>query len=199
MRKDKFLDIIGKNPINNTILQRLPSLDIPDAWLVAGSLFQTVWNDITKRSLDHGIRDYDLFYFDDSDLSWEAEDKVINDVKSLFSDLDANIEIRNQARVHLWYPEKFNIKYTALSKTTDGIDRFLAKACQVGIHVNKGKERVVYCPSGYDDLFNMIIRPNQCDNFKLGPYLEKASRWKELWPELTILDGASTHNSCQSI
>ena len=54
--------------------------------LVAGALFQTVWNLRSGRPPQEGIRDYDVFYWDD-DLSYEAEDRVIRRADSLFRDL----------------------------------------------------------------------------------------------------------------
>jgi uncharacterized protein len=33
----------------------------------------------------------------------------------------------------------------------------------------------------------MIMRPNPVANFQAAPYLDKAARWKMLWPELTVL------------
>jgi hypothetical protein len=42
--------------------------------VTAGCLFQTVWNVVTDRPPTSGIKDYDIFYFDGTDLSWEAED-----------------------------------------------------------------------------------------------------------------------------
>jgi hypothetical protein len=49
-------------------------LYLPD-WLVfSGAVYQPVLNHLTGRPLDYGIRDYDLAYFDASDLSYEAED-----------------------------------------------------------------------------------------------------------------------------
>ena len=39
-----FVDQALANPANRAILQRLPALGLPDPWLVAGCLFQTVWN-----------------------------------------------------------------------------------------------------------------------------------------------------------
>ena len=68
-----FVDQALANPANRAILQRLPALGLPDAWLVAGCLFQTVWNLRGGRPPAEGIRDHDLFYFDASDLSPEAE------------------------------------------------------------------------------------------------------------------------------
>jgi hypothetical protein len=52
------------------------------------------------------VKDYDVFYFDE-DLSWEAEDAVIQHLGVLTNDLGVTVEIRNQARVHLWYKQRF--------------------------------------------------------------------------------------------
>ncbi|GAB3688371.1 nucleotidyltransferase family protein [Nocardiopsis oceani] len=89
------------------VLDRVAELAVPRWYLTAGCLFQTVWNVVTGRPTTHGIRDYDLFYFDSEGLSWDAEDRVIRAGAALFADLPANVEIRNEARVHLWYQEKF--------------------------------------------------------------------------------------------
>ena len=40
----RFVSEALQNPHNAALLERLPFLGLPDAWLVAGSLFQTVWN-----------------------------------------------------------------------------------------------------------------------------------------------------------
>jgi len=48
-----------------------------------------------------------------------------------FAGLGIEIEVRNQGRVHIWYQEKFGTPYPALSKATDGIDRFLCDCAMV--------------------------------------------------------------------
>ena len=54
-------------------------------WLVfSGAVYQPVLNHLTGRPLDYGIKDYDLGYFDGSDLSYDAEDTVIRHVKTGF-------------------------------------------------------------------------------------------------------------------
>ena len=40
----RFVSEALQNPHNAALLERLPFLGLPDAWLVAGCLFQTVWN-----------------------------------------------------------------------------------------------------------------------------------------------------------
>src|ERR1051326_1488825 len=142
MEESRFIECVWHNPVNRTILGRLPALGLPDVWLVSGCLFQTVWNVLTGRMIGHGIRDYDVFYFDDSDLSWEAEDAAIRRAGIVFADLGVKIELRNEARAHLWYPEKFGVPYPALSQATEGIDRFLLSAAQVGMRVSFGSVEV---------------------------------------------------------
>jgi len=74
----------------------------------------------------------------------------------------------------------------ALQSSTDGIDRFLTKNIQIGIRrALDGHE--VYAPNGFDDVANMIVRPNPGPNFSAVNYEAKAGRWKRLWPELTVL------------
>jgi hypothetical protein len=148
-------------------------------------LFQTVWNSLTARPLTDGIKDYDIFYFD-PDPSELAEDRVIRRCADAFSGLPAEIEVRNQARVHLWYPRRFGTGYPALTRATEGVDRFLARACMVGVGVTT--DRVdVYAPRGFADLAAMTIRPNRVPNFQAVEYEKKAARWKQCWPELTVL------------
>jgi hypothetical protein len=185
MNKAEFLEAIRRNPFNIVVLERLPALSLRDCWLVSGALFQTVWNTRTGKRPDVGIKDYDVFYFD-PDTSYEAEDDAIRRARDLFADLGIAVELRNQARVHLWYEEKFGTPYPPLSRATDGIDRFLMHAAQVGIRANDG-DTEVYAPRGFDDIFNLIVRPNRMPNFLPDKYMEKALRWKEHWPELTIL------------
>jgi uncharacterized protein len=180
-----FIAAVLSNRINRTILERLPALDLPDAWLVSGALFQTVWNVLTKRAPEYGVRDYDIFYFNPDD-SWAAEDAVIRRVREVFADVPAEVEIRNQARVHLWYAQKFGMPYPPLVRATDGIDRFLMHNAQVGIRAQDGAYEI-YAPHGFDDLAGMIVRPNRTENFRADLYYAKAERWKALWPEIRIL------------
>jgi hypothetical protein len=44
-------------------------LRLPQWRIVAGCLYQTVWNVLTNKPARTGIKDYDLIYFDDTDLS----------------------------------------------------------------------------------------------------------------------------------
>jgi hypothetical protein len=180
-----FLAAALRNPVNATIADECFRMALPDAWIVSGCLVQTVWNVLTSRPPDHGIADYDIFYFD-PDTSWQAEDAVIRELQGRLAKLDVKIELRNQARVHLWYPQKHGLPYPALRCSTEGIDRFLTQNTQVGIR-RTAAGFDVYAPHGFDDIAGMIVRPNPGPNFSAANYAAKARRWKMLWPELTVL------------
>ncbi|UPK36318.1 nucleotidyltransferase family protein [Bradyrhizobium sp. 186] len=185
MDEARFLALALKNPVNVAIIDELHSLALPDAWLVAGCLAQTVWNVLTGRAIDHGISDYDAFYFD-PDTSWEAEDSVIRRLHERLGHLGAKVEIRNQARVHLWYPDKHGLPYPPLTRATDGIDRFLTQNTQVGVR-RAGDGYQAYAPHGFDDVERLIVRPNPGLNFSAANYVTKAARWQALWPEITVI------------
>ncbi|MGY4367375.1 hypothetical protein ACVW1A_003440 [Bradyrhizobium sp. LB1.3] len=185
MNRDEFLALALRNPVNAAIIDELARPALPDAWLVAGCLAQTVWNVLTNRAIDHGISDYDAFYFD-PDTSWEAEDMVIRKLHGRLGHLGAKVEIRNQARVHLWYPDKHGLPYPPLTRATDGIDRFLTQNTQVGVR-RAGDRYEVYAPHGFDDVERLIVRPNPGLNFSPANYTAKAARWKALWPEITVI------------
>src|SRR6266404_8295461 len=132
MDKDQFLIAALQNPANEIIAEELFRLALPDAWLVSGCLVQTVWNVLTSCAVDYGINDYDVSYFD-PDASWEAEDKIIRTLAEQLASRGIQVEARNQARVHLWYPEKHRLPYPELRCSTEGIDRFLTRNTQIGI------------------------------------------------------------------
>jgi hypothetical protein len=180
-----FEDAIGQNPLVATILDRASGLGLRELYLTAGCLFQTVWNGLHGFPPTHGIRDYDLFYFDDRDTSWEAEDLVIRQCADAFRDLGVPVEVRNQARVHLWYPDRFGVTVAPFRTCEDGIDAFAMTTCCVATRRIDGGLRT-YAPHGFSDLYNLVLRPNPVRATR-AVYEAKARRWLAVWPDLEVL------------
>jgi hypothetical protein len=189
----RFLDVVLADPTVTAVLERAPALAVEDLWLTAGVLFQAVWNELTGRPPGTGVRDADLFYFD-ADTSWDAEDAVIRRGAELFGDLPVPVEIRNEARVHLWYADRFGTPAAPFRDCADAIDVFAAVCCCYGVTVEGDRPRV-YAPYGYDDLFGLVVRPNPRSPAPRHVYEAKAARWTSVWPELTVLpwDGGARH------
>ena len=180
-----FESMITMNPVVNAIVERMPALGLPDCWLTAGCLFQTVWNVLSDRDPRAGIRDYDLNYFDATDLGWDAEDRQISRVRAVFADVDATIEVRNEARVHLWYEQKFGVSSPPYRSTRQAISTF--PNCSSCVGVRPGELRLeVFAPFGLADLFAMRTRPNPV-LAPAGVYQMKTTRWRQQWPGLTVL------------
>ncbi|MET9913357.1 nucleotidyltransferase family protein [Streptomyces sp. NPDC006476] len=184
---DALRAVLSRNDVLTEVLARTATLGLPGWYLTAGCLFQTVWNVVTDRPPAHGIKDYDVFYFDDRDLSWEAEDAVIKAGREVFAGLPAEVEIRNEARVHLWYEEKFGVPCPPHESSEAAIDCFAATTCCLGVRLEGDGRWRVYAPHGLSDVFHLVVRPNPV----LAPravYEAKAARWRTQWPELTVLD-----------
>jgi hypothetical protein len=179
---ETFVDTTMQNPANVVIIERLRCLGLPQCFLTAGCLFQTVWNLRSSHPAQADIKDYDIFFFEDSDLSWEAEDAVIQQVEALLSDLQVSIEVKNQARVHLWYEKRFGGSYPRLRSAKEGIDRFLISGTCVGIAVSSGE---LYAPNGVQAAWNGILEINP-KNPRPDLFSKKAQDFLRRWPWLTI-------------
>ncbi|MHB8247069.1 MAG: nucleotidyltransferase family protein [Acidimicrobiales bacterium] len=183
--KDWFIAAVLQNPVNGAILERGWRLQVADWWLVAGAVFQTVWNVMDGRNPAAGINDYDLFYFDPTDLSWEAEDAVIRRAAALFGDLEGLVEVRNEARVHLWYEDHFGVPGRPFSSSRDAVDHFASTTCCYALTADEAKGIEVYAPHGYDDLFAQRVRPNPVLATR-EVYEAKTARWLAEWPRLSV-------------
>lgn len=185
-KRRRFEEIVCADPGLVQLLMRLRAVRLPQWRLVAGCLYQTVWNTLTGRQRGTGIKDYDLIYFDDRDLSWTAEDWVIRDVERATRGCVGPVEVRNQARVHLWFERRFGCRYPRLSSADEALLYYASVGQAVGVRIEEDGSLDVAAPFGLDDLFAMVVRPNHAlDN--AASHARKAARAKTVWPEITVL------------
>lgn len=156
---------------------------MPDVWLMAGCVFQAVWNETLARPAGFGVKDYDVAYCDPGNLSYEAEDAVIKRADRLFADLDATVEVRNQARIHLWYEARFGIPYAPNTTARQGIGRFLIAETCVAIRPDRAGGYEVYAPFGLQRLFAGRLSPNP-GMIHPPRYRQKLASYRERWPFL---------------
>jgi hypothetical protein len=186
-RLDRLARILGNVPHVMTILATVRDLGLPDAWLVSGGIYQTVWNVMTGRPHFHGIKDFDVIYFDGTDLSYEAEDAVIRRVDAALPELAGLLEVRNQARVHLWYEQRFGRPYRPLDCAMDSLTTYAARTHAVAARLGADDRLVLNAPFGLANLFAMRLVPNYVQANE-QTYAEKGARMKALWPELEVVD-----------
>ncbi|KKC41083.1 hypothetical protein WH87_02825 [Devosia epidermidihirudinis] len=178
--------IIRDQAVLMVVLVGLRDLALPDHLLVAGAIYNQVWNALTDRPTLTGVNDIDVFYFDDADIGWDAEDRVIKTCEQRFANLPVPVQVRNQARVHLWFEDKFGSPFTPLSSSAEMLGRYASTSHAVGARLNADDSMTIVAPFGLDDLFSFRIMPNPVlDNRAL--HTKKCAQAKAIWPELTVV------------
>lgn len=182
----RLADIVRADPGLMHVLTTVRGLGLDDWRVFSGAVYQSVWNAQTGRPAGYGIRDYDLGYFD-PDESWDAEDAVIKRVAAAFEPPFRDmVEVRNQARVHLWFENKFGEPYDALTGTDEALARFVAPAFAVGVRLEEDDTISVAAPFGLDDVFSLTLRPNPRRPLARG-WERAVANARSRWPELTII------------
>lgn len=182
-QREALVAMVRDEPVLMEVLAGID--DLPEGLLVAGALYNLVWNRLTGRAPLHGVADIDVFYFDPYDTSYEAEDRVIRRLEARFGHLPLPVQVRNQARVHLWFEAKFGAPFTPLSSAAQMLERYAAKTHSVAVRLVDGEIDVI-APFGLDDIFSFRVVPNHALANQPG-YEKKAARVKGTWPEVTVL------------
>jgi uncharacterized protein len=177
--------IVRADPDLMTVLEGVRAEGLNDWLIFSGAVYQSVWNHLTGRPAGHGIKDFDVGYFD-ADYSWDAEDAVIRRVAARFDEpLKSRVEVRNQRRVSEWFPAKFGQPWPPVGATGEALSRFVAPAFAVGVRLEPDDRLTVEAPFGLDDMFAMVLRPN--------PTRPLAADWDRVvdklvarWPELKV-------------
>ena len=178
--------ILRAAPSMMQVLETARALDLPDWLIVSGAIYQRVLNHLTGREPDYGIKDYDLAYFDASDTSYEAEDAVIRRAAAAFAPpFDRLVEVRNQARVHLWFEGKFGEAYAPLRSSAEALERFVSPTFAVAARLGRDGALRIVAPFGLEDLFALRMRPNPRRRTTTG-FERAAASLKARWPELVV-------------
>ncbi|MDO1559586.1 nucleotidyltransferase family protein [Brevundimonas sp. 2R-24] len=181
--------IVRASPTLMRVLRGVREVGPPQWLLFSGGVYQTVWNAVTGRDPDYGLKDYDVGYFD-PDTSWDAEDVWIKRVADAFDEpLKFQVELRNQARVHLWFEDRFGEPYSPLASTGEALERFVCPAFSVGIRLEPDDRLTIAAPFGLDDVFGMVLRPNPNRPLAKGWERVTASA-KARWPECQVVERA---------
>lgn len=181
--------MLGQNPILHEILMRFEEVNLPNAYLVAGCIAQTIWNITLGKAPNENLSDIDIIYFDDTDLSPDSEEHHEHRLRALFESVlsphNLQLDVKNEARVHLWYKSKFGFDIPPYTSAHQAIQCFHSTAACIGVRTVKDVFDY-YAPYGTDDLFALTARANKTQITK-DVYEAKTARWSKAWPELTII------------
>lgn len=183
-QKRLLYGILVQNPVLSEVLRGSQTLGLENYYTGAGCICQTVWNHQNGLDPMHGISDIDFVYFD-TDLSYEAEDRVIKRVRQTFRGLPVELDVKNEARVHLWFKERHGYDIDPYTSVESAINTWPTTATAVGVRLEDGGLSV-YAPFGLNDLFGQIIRANKTQITE-ETYLQKCKKWTAKWNTLTVI------------
>ncbi len=182
---DRLLVHLRGSAVLSECLERLGDLGLPDCYLGAGCVAQTVWNAAHDKPPAADISDYDVVYFDAGDLTEAGENEVTANVRDAMADLPVAVDVKNQARVHLWYGQRFGYEIMPYLSIKDAIATWPTTATAIGVRLAHGRP-CVFAPFGLDDLLGLVVRANRV---QITPeiYRRKVAQWTRHWPNLTVL------------
>ncbi len=178
-------DMLGHTEYLWNILSRGREIQLPNWYLGAGCITQTYWNYKHGYPVTKHIRDVDIAYYDPADLSETSERKHEDRIRSLFSDTSLQFDVKNQARVHLWYEKRFGYTISQYESVEDAINSWPTTATSIGLRFERFEQKI-YAPFGLNDLFSMIVRPNKTQITR-EIYEAKVQRWLHCWPKLKVV------------
>jgi uncharacterized protein len=177
----------------SAVLRRAPHLmraltaardaDPPDWLISAGALRDAVWDDLHGRPPTAMPRDIDLGFFDPADLTAARDQAVEDDLRARAPGLPW--EAKNQAAVHLWYPERFGLDVPPFRSTAEAVATYPETATCVGVRLLADDDMLVVAPHGLDDLFDCICRHNPT-RVSANFYEQRvaAKGWRTRWPRM---------------
>lgn len=184
-----FISILKQNNDLMTILDYISELKLPNFYIAAGSIFQTIWNYIDNKPLNYGIKDIDIIYYDSSNISKYLEKELENKIIYHFQKLGLNYEfdVHNEARMHLWKKENENKMIDQYENSEDAIDQWIATVHAIGI-TKEDNEVKIYAPYGLSDIFSKTIRPIKHKANSKELYDKKIMSWKSRFDNLNIIE-----------
>ena len=162
------------------VFRFIQNRELPNCYLTGGALYQTIWNSQLQRDNHQEIQDYDIFFYDAEKLSEECEKSIETEIHNEFGLVG---DVKNQARVHLWYEKKFGIKISPLKSSEEGISRFPVECTCVGISTLDSK---IFSPFGLQDIYKGILKRNKLSAASSAQFSKKIQSYKSRWPHLKI-------------
>ncbi len=188
-QKDEFIAIIKKNNELIEILNYIDKIKLPNFYIAAGCIFQTIWNYYDNRPLNFGIKDIDIIYYDSYDITKEAEKIIENNIIDFFvkKGYKYEFDVHNEARMHLWKKLNNNIEIKQYRSSEEAIGKWIATVHAVGVTKIDGDIKV-YAPYGLSDIFSRTIIPIYHKGNSKDIYMNKVEKWQERFEKLNIIE-----------
>ena len=187
---ETFISILTKNKNLMTVLDYIAKLELPNFYIAAGSVFQTIWNYYDEKDLNFGIKDIDVIYYNNSDLSVEKDLEYYNMINEYvkLNGFNYEVDVSNEARMHLWKMEHGQGENVEQYKNSeDAMSKWIATVHAIGI--TKVNDNIkIYAPYGLSDIYSRTIRPIKHNGNSKELYNKKVVSWQNRFDNLNIIE-----------
>ncbi len=173
--------LLEAHAASHALLLHVESIQLPDAWIGAGFIRNSVWDVLHGRTIDVArLADVDVLFFDPDDTGKEREAEIERRLRILAPGIPWSV--KNQARMHLRNGD------APYRNTFEAVAHWAETATAIAARTVEGRVEVM-APYGVDDLLNLIVRPTPFLGHKMDIYCERvmAKDWLARWPKLTMM------------
>jgi hypothetical protein len=121
---------------SDLMVECLRALEGLEVWIGAGAVAATLWNTVHGYPDGYGIHDVDVVYFD-PDQSADAEHDMVQQVTATLYACPFPVDVKNQARVHLWYAQRFGHGIRAYTCLEDAVASWPTTATAVAVRAER--------------------------------------------------------------
>ncbi|VTS12317.1 Uncharacterized protein conserved in bacteria [Streptococcus pseudoporcinus] len=133
----KVIDqLIVQNSELMDLLKLIKDLDLPDAWLCAGTLRNFIWNKLSNHN-EVLTTDIDLVFFDPN-MTYQESLALERNIKGRFPQY--NWDIKNEVYMHYHTPNA-----SAYSSSCDAISKFPEKCTAIAARLDDSDQLELFC------------------------------------------------------
>lgn len=176
--------ILLGSPVIAAVIEVLSHREEVEYWVGAGAIAQTVWNSLTNKRPEYCLHDIDIVFFDEQEEESATEETRERELQSALQPLAVPLDVKNQARVHMWYERKFGYPIKPYRDLREAVQTWPTTATAVAVRMDQASgDLKVIAPYGLLDLLSLRVRPNKRQITK-EIYEKYVARWSQCWPEL---------------
>lgn len=167
------------------VLEIVASLQLPDAWVCAGTIRNFIWNLLSQKEAFDEETDVDVVFYDPT-ISYEETLFIEEKLRKAYPEY--HWELKNQVYMHQHSP---NTK--SYTSSCDAISKFPETSTSIAAHLLPQQQVELFCPYGLEDILAFRVCPTPhflADEDRMTVYRERLSKknWKDKWKQLQFLN-----------
>jgi uncharacterized protein len=156
-RSAELRSILGRSTWFVGVLETVREVSPPNWWIGAGVIRDVVWEQrCSGAAAEIRTKDVDVAFFDGGDLSRDHDELIESELVRRRPDVAW--EAKNQAAVHVWYPDRFGVQVPPFGSVPEAVATWPEYAVCVAARLASSGAIEICAPHGLDDLLDGVWR-----------------------------------------